>query len=301
MNQEFEQIKKDFRDINNMNHMEHIQVHAGIELSFISLSAGDHYVQNKSQEHIMEINYCKAGRLCWKMTNGNNVYLGPKDFLLHTMRTCADSIINLPNGFYEGITIRIDLQKLTNDPPELLVDSGVTGTLLYEKFCKKGMFTSFAGNEQTENIFQYFYNQPSNLRLSYQRLKVFELLLYLCKVDYISGEHLTEYKSKQVETVRKIHEQLMQNLNQRFTIEELSKQYLMNPTTLKTVFKSVYGMSIAAHMKEHRMNKAAKILIESDRSIAEIALLVGYDSQSKFSTAFKNYFHVLPKEYRRNR
>ncbi|MDE6184263.1 MAG: helix-turn-helix transcriptional regulator, partial [Lachnospiraceae bacterium] len=79
----------------------------------------------------------------------------------------------------------------------------------------------------------------------------------------------------------------------------LSKQYLMNPTTLKSMFKSVYGTSIAAHIKKHRMEKAAKLLRETDLSIAEIAAQVGYDSQSKFTSAFKETFGQLPKSCRR--
>ncbi len=106
---------------------------------------------------------------------------------------------------------------------------------------------------------------------------------------------------EQLEIIRQIHEELLNNLDKRITIEELSKRYLMNPTTMKALFKSVYGMSIAAHMKEHRMRQAARMLKESERSIAEIALSVGYDSPSKFSTAFKEFFHMLPKEYRKKR
>ena len=89
-------------------------------------------------------------------------------------------------------------------------------------------------------------------------------------------------------------------MEQRFTIEPLSKQYLINPTTLKTRFKSVYGTSIAAHMKEHRMERAAKLLRETGLSIAEIAGSVGYDSQSRFTAAFKAHWGKLPKDYRNN-
>ena len=76
-------------------------------------------------------------------------------------------------------------------------------------------------------------------------------------------------------------------------------RYLINPTTLKTVFKQVYGNSLAAHMKEHRMEKAASLLRETELSVAEIAGQVGYESQSKFTAAFKEQFGKLPKEYRR--
>ena len=86
---------------------------------------------------------------------------------------------------------------------------------------------------------------------------------------------------------------------QFLTIEELSKQYLINPTTLKNAFKSVYGTSLAAHIKEHRMEQAAKMLKETNMTIAEIAQAVGYDSQSKFTATFKSLYQVLPREYRK--
>lgn len=103
----------------------------------------------------------------------------------------------------------------------------------------------------------------------------------------------------QMDTIRQIHKQLMDHMDQRFTIESLAKQYLMNPTTLKAMFKSVYGTSIAAHMKEHRMAEAAKLLRGTNLSVAEIARRVGYDSQSRFSSAFKATYQILPTEYRK--
>ena len=109
-----------------------------------------------------------------------------------------------------------------------------------------------------------------------------------------------EYQMEPVEIVREIHDQLLENLDQKITIEELSRQYHVNPTTLKITFKSVYGTSLAAHMKGHRMEQAAKLLKETDMSIAEIAQAVGYDSQSRFSATFKAVFQVLPREYRKN-
>ncbi|MCI7323339.1 MAG: AraC family transcriptional regulator [Lachnospiraceae bacterium] len=74
----------------------------------------------------------------------------------------------------------------------------------------------------------------------------------------------------------------------------------MNTTTLKKAFKEVYGVSIAVHMKKHRMERAAKLLRETPDNISEIARSVGYESQSRFTTAFKDTYGVLPTEYRRN-
>ena len=110
---------------------------------------------------------------------------------------------------------------------------------------------------------------------------------------------LSDCRADQVALVREVHDYLLQHLDEKITIDALSRRFHMNATTLKSVFKSVYGDSLAAHMKEHRMEKAAELLAETGLSIAEIARQVGYDSQSKFTAAFRNYAGRLPKECRR--
>ena len=293
-------IRNSFAKYKGLNQIRSVELYTGIELSYFTLTTDNLSVHHAALDHILEINYCHSGRIEWKMENGNSVYLGQKDFSLHTMKDCADSVMTLPDGNYEGLTINIDLKALTEHPPEVLSGTGITGTFLYDKFCKNSPITSFAGNEQTENIFSAFYSQPEHLQLSWQKIKVIELLLYLEGLKVDSKNCLTEYQSEQIEIIRKIHKQLTEHMEQRITIESLSKQYLMNPTTLKAMFKSVYGTSIAAHMKEHRMEQAAKMLRETDLSIAEIAGRIGYDSQSKFTAVFKEYFGKLPKDYRRS-
>lgn len=281
---------------------EMIPLFSGVELSYLSFDTAPFSLQHRhsAMEHIMEINYCKSGQMEWKMGNGNYIYLNAGDFSLHTMNSCADSLISFPTGQYTGLTVCIDLQEIVIRPLELLNGIDVSKETLQEKFCPNGSISFLAGNEQTENIFSAFYNQPEYLKLSYQKLKVLELLLYLIKLEFTPQKQLTAYQAEQIEVIREIHNCLTERMNERITIEELSKQYLINPTTLKTAFKAVYGTSIAAHIKEHRMEQAAKMLRESDGNIAEIAQAVGYDSQSKFAAAFKTTFGILPREYRRN-
>lgn len=49
------------------------------------------------------------------------------------------------------------------------------------------------------------------------------------------------------------------------------------------------------------MNTAAKMLTETDLSIAEIAVEVGYSNQGNFAAVFRRYFQMNPLEYRRAR
>ena len=282
------------------NHPEILELYPGIELSFLSASGKDAFhVCHAPLPQMLEINYCISGRMGWDMGGGNRIYLGPGDFSLNTMDVCGDSAITLPNGSYEGLAIYIDLEQLTAQPPAPLAGSPVTGEALREKYCKGGTCTALAGNETIQQIFAALYAPPEEIQLAWQKVKVLELLLVLSQMEAGQEKHLTEYRAEQVEIIRQIHDQLTDHLEQRLSIESLSRQYLMNPTTLKQLFKAVYGTSIAAHIREHRMAYAALLLQSSELSIAEIAQKVGYDSQSRFSSAFREQYQMLPKEYRK--
>jgi len=99
--------------------------------------------------------------------------------------------------------------------------------------------------------------------------------------------------------MRKIHDYLLENLDQRITTQTLSRTFTMNPTTLKARFKQAYGHSIAAHMQLHRMERAAALLKHSDLTVQEISGQVGYASQSKFATVFRQTYGLSPLEYRK--
>ena len=89
------------------------------------------------------------------------------------------------------------------------------------------------------------------------------------------------YRSQQLSLIDDIHAYLVENIDRKITIDELAAEFAINTTTLKEMFKSVYGTSIAAHIKEHRMKLASELLCETDLSIGEIASEVGFESRSR--------------------
>lgn len=105
----------------------------------------------------------------------------------------------------------------------------------------------------------------------------------------------------QIHTVNKIHDLLTDDITARYTVEDLSARFHINQTTLKSLFKTVYGQPITQYMKEYRIRKSMDHLLHTDMPISEIARMVGYENQSKFTEAFKSITGVLPKDYRRSR
>lgn len=104
----------------------------------------------------------------------------------------------------------------------------------------------------------------------------------------------------QAECIHQIHQLLTTHLDQRYTIEDLSKQFFLDSSTLKREFRRAYGLPIATYLKEYRIHRAMELLSTTSDSIASIAAQVGYESQSKFSAAFKAATRCTPSAYRKN-
>lgn len=85
------------------------------------------------------------------------------------------------------------------------------------------------------------------------------------------------------------------------TIPQLCRKLGTNPYTLKTVFKQIHGISIGKYKKTVFMEHARQLLLETENTLDEIAMLLGYNSQQSFTTAYKNHFGETPGRVRRGR
>ncbi len=82
------------------------------------------------------------------------------------------------------------------------------------------------------------------------------------------------------------------------TIAALARDIGMNEAKLMRAFKLVYGRTIFDFTQQLRMERAKKLLEVSELSVTEIALEVGYEYSSNFTTAFKRHFGITPKAAR---
>ena len=92
---------------------------------------------------------------------------------------------------------------------------------------------------------------------------------------------------------------MVSNLRHHYTLEHLSEQFDIPITSMKACFKGVFGCSIYAYIKSYRMQAATVLLQNSDCSITEIAMKMGYDNPSKFSEVFKKEYEMTPSEFRK--
>jgi AraC family transcriptional regulator len=84
----------------------------------------------------------------------------------------------------------------------------------------------------------------------------------------------------------------------RLALGDLAKEVGMSYFHFSRAFKQSMGSSPTQYIAERRVDRARKLLEETDQPIAEIALRAGFSSQSHFTTTFHKMAGVTPKTFR---
>jgi DNA-binding response OmpR family regulator len=107
-----------------------------------------------------------------------------------------------------------------------------------------------------------------------------------------------DVKDDDMELMQKIMEVFDQHIgNQELSVEKIAQEIGISRTHLHRRLKRIAGISAGELIRTVRLTKAAQLLKEKQINVSQLAYLVGYTSQSNFSTAFKKHFGVSPKEY----
>jgi AraC-like DNA-binding protein len=87
----------------------------------------------------------------------------------------------------------------------------------------------------------------------------------------------------------------------RWTLQELAECAGMSRSTFALKFKETVGESPMEYLTRWRMLLAGDRLTNSGDPVSAIALSLGYESESAFSTAFKRVMGCSPRQYSRGR
>lgn len=84
-------------------------------------------------------------------------------------------------------------------------------------------------------------------------------------------------------------------------LEELAAQAGITPTHFCRVFKKATGVSPHQYVMRARLDKAQRMLEQTDSPMATIAESLGFTSQSHFTRAFRQFSGDTPSNFRRRR
>jgi transcriptional regulator GlxA family with amidase domain len=112
---------------------------------------------------------------------------------------------------------------------------------------------------------------------------------------YFEGEaNLQHHDELMVDAQQWLHE----HFAEPFRFAEVAQQLGMSQRTLNRRFKLATGMVPGRYLQQLRLEQARELLRDSNLSIAEIAVSVGYQDLGHFSTLFREHMSQSPTAYR---
>lgn len=249
---------------------------------------------------MISIQHCAEGRFEGEYPNGECFYLGQGDLSLN-LPAHAPAGNAFPLCHYHGINLVIfptaamaAIRALEPVLGSLEIDLQQLGRRLQAG----NRLVVFRANPAIEHILAGVYQPQHRAQDSYLRLKMLDLLLYLCSAEAEPARARPYFDHSQVQAVKEIRAFLTTHLEAHYTLQALARRYHISATALKTCFKGVYGLPLTAYLRAYRLQAAAEALRTTALPIGEIALRVGYESPSKFAEAFKKQNGQTPGQYR---
>jgi len=113
-----------------------------------------------------------------------------------------------------------------------------------------------------------------------------------------------EYKERDrefsmIDLVEKMIIFIAHNYTRPIKNEDIGKAVGLHPDYTNTIFKKSFGMTLNQYLNLQRILHVQRKLSVSNESITEIAYEAGFNSLSRFNTAFREECHCSPREYRK--
>ena len=95
-------------------------------------------------------------------------------------------------------------------------------------------------------------------------------------------------------------EYIQENFREKLSLEDIADMVGYNKDYLSRIFKSATGMTVIEFINNIRIEEARHLLLNTDKSVTEIALEAGFGSNAYFSRLFRKKYAVTPNKYRLN-
>ena len=126
-------------------------------------------------------------------------------------------------------------------------------------------------------------------------------LLYHLAAHFRASEVLKwEFFRQQERSLRlkKVFDHINAHSAEKLSVGAAARLVGMSAPQFMKNFKQVAGMTLVAYLNHVRLSTAARMLCETNDSIAEIANVTGFSDQSYFDKRFKRAFGCTPKDFR---
>lgn len=248
-----------------------------------------------------EFGYIRKGKILYKtsrreflLEEGDGVFINSG--VLHALfSACPVEEIRLQSQFFDRSFLAgtpgdvFDLRYITPVQEQKLFDAAPLygNRPEHQEFLekmKKGITLSLEG--------EIFYE----LRLRSLFSELWETIY-----DWAMDEKMNRgvYNSREDERIKEILAYIQKNYGEKITVKDMSEEAHISQRECYRLFQKGLDMSPVEYVMSYRLQKAQEQLLESDKSILDIALETGFGTSSYFGRIFRKSYGMTPKEYRK--
>jgi AraC-like DNA-binding protein len=198
--------------------------------------------------------------------------LRAKSIVIHfTETSLGNDFLNLPeanilNGLFEAASFGIDIFGRTNEK---------IGAALHDILNLKGLR---------------------------RWLSLVEILLEIATSNEITSITKTPHighNEKESRRLCNVFDWMTSNIKKDITLSEAAQIAEMNENAFSRFFSQRTRKTFSGYIKELRLQKAAKLLVENDMTITQVCYECGYNNISNFNRQFLNHYKMNPMTYKK--
>lgn len=137
----------------------------------------------------------------------------------------------------------------------------------------------------------------------YEELKLmsmlYKLMYLLCTGDLVVKEKVLPINSqKNLERLRGIMQYIRTHYTESITQQQVAKRFYFSVEYFSRFFKKNTGMTFKEYLTRYRVAEAKKEILDTDKSILNIAVDHGFSDARGLINAFKKIYGTTPLQYR---
>ncbi len=147
--------------------------------------------------------------------------------------------------------------------------------------------------DDIEKMYQYKDNKSAQLYI--------QSLFYHIWILFTENAMKAEQKRKQdrnLSVVKDMLAYIQKHYTEKVTLDNIAKSGNISKSTCLVIFKKYLCDTPTNYLINYRLNNSLNLLKETDLSVSEVALSVGFNGISYFTETFRKVYGCSPSEYR---